>query len=234
MPLPPRTWCPPKTWSCSYTNATFPCLRGRPDRRDDRVFRVAASDGSVYDPRYDDRLHDHRMPDNRRNGGRSNNQVYRDDGRGYPNDQRYGNGRHHAIDGSSRPAGRGVAERGLGVGGGASMERRRAQSTPSYDGQWRGEESRVASAIGPERDGLQMGAFSPIEGCWLLIDRARKTNLPEVGDVLLLLIFSRSGYDSIGNAVLHSLSTRYVLAPPCLVLHSHRCELVARKARVQR
>lgn len=183
------------------------------------------SDGSAYDPRYDYRLHDRGMNDNRRNDGRSNGQVYRDDGRGYQNDQRYSNGQHHAI--VYHPAGHGVDGSSLGAGAGASMQGPRGQSTPSYDGQWRGDESRTAPAIGPERDSLQLGMFSPIEGCWLLIDRARKTNLPEVGDVLRLFIYPWSGYVVICSAVLRSLVTRNALSPPCLVLYSHRCELAA-------
>lgn len=133
------------------------------------------------------------MNDTRRTDGRGNVQVDRDGGRGYQNDQRYSNGRHHAIDGLSHPVGRGVDGNGPGVGGGASMQGPREQSTPSYDGQWRGDERRIAPAIGPERDGLQLGMFSPMEGCWLLIDRARKTNLPEVGDVLPALHLSLVG-----------------------------------------
>ena len=167
------------------------------------------------------------MTGNRRNDGRGSDQVYHDNGGGYENDQRYSSGRHQAIGGSSRPVGRGVDGTGLGVGVGTSMRDPPERSTPGYDGQPRNDERSTAPAIGPEREGLQLGMFSPIEGCWLLIDRARKTNLPEVGEVLLLLVYPSSGCDVIFNAVLRSLISRAVLTPAGSVVYSHRCALVA-------
>lgn len=158
------------------------------------------------------------MSDNRRNDGRRNYQVYHDNGRGYQNEQRYSNNWYHGIDRSSH-AGRGVDDSGQGVGEGASMQHPQERSTPGYDGQWRGDESRLAPAIGSEQ-GLQLGGFSPIERCWLLIDHAKKTNLPEVGDVLLLLVYPSSGCDAITNAVLRSFIPRHALAAADLVLHS--------------
>lgn len=156
-----------------------------PLRRPTVVFcGVAAAEGSAPDPRYDYRTHDHRMVDNG-----STNLGYRDSGMDYRQDHHYSNGQHHATDRSSLPAGRGIGDSGHGVGSRGSMQGPWDRSGGGYDGQWRGDESRNAPAIGLEREGLRLGGFSPMERCWLLVDKARKTNLPAVGGVLLLFPF---------------------------------------------